>query len=222
MVDEYMNSILYLRVVYDPPYDSSIEDLFAYNMVKYIEMSVELHRQFEIKAICGQFRIDFVLETDDLRVGIECDGADYHDFNRDEWRDAMILGTNNIDFMYRLRGIDIYRHIDDILYVISRNHPSLFSQRGLLNLASLASEGAQQYAPITPFSFLTIRYRDENGRVSDSVEIDARQRCIPRGMRQPWQTYFNRARLKPGLTLDELIKDYKDETERNTVTIENG
>lgn len=187
--------------------------------MKYIESSVLLHKQFEIKTICGLFRVDFVIETDDLKVGIECDGADYHDWTRDEWRDAMILGTNNIDFMYRLRGTDIYRHVEDILYVISRNHPALFSERGVLNLASLASDGAQEYCPNAPFSFLAIRYWDEDGRVTDSLAIDVRQRNIPDGTKQVWQSYFNRARLKPGLTLDELIKDYNDEIERNAITI---
>lgn len=169
------------------------------------------HKQWEIRTICGQFRIDFVLEAPGLKVGVECDGAEYHDFTRDEWRDAMILGTDEIDFMYRLRGRDIQRHIEDVLFLISRNHPALFSQRGLVNLASLASDGAQQYRPDIPPSLLVVRYRDQDGNVYDSLEIDVRQRCVPHGMRQMWQTYFNRAKSKPGSTLDQLIEAYKVE-----------
>ena len=206
---------------YGPPYDSPIEDLFAYNIVKYLDPSAILHKQVEIKTVCGLFRIDFVIQTDSLKVAVECDGADYHDWNRDEWRDAMIMGTNTVDFMYRLRGTDIYRHAGDILYVISRNHPSLFSRRGLLNIASLANEGAKEYHPTASLSFVTIRYQNENGKVYDSVEMDVRQRDIPSGTRQMWQSYFRRAMLKPGRTLDELIKEYNDEIQKNVDRMEN-
>lgn len=81
-------------LIYQPPYDSPIEDAFAYYFVmKYAAEDVDLTTQVEASTICGKFRLDFVLcAREGFRAGVECDGKDFHNPSRDEWRDAMILG----------------------------------------------------------------------------------------------------------------------------------
>src|SRR6185437_14036254 len=127
--------------IYQPPYDSPIEDQFAQHYVKYAGDDVAMSPQVKIKTICGTFIVDFVLTTPaGCRVGIECDGKEYHDASRDEWRDAMVLGDHHLDAMYRIRGSDITYHLDDVLYLLSVLEPNLFAPRATGNLKVLASQ----------------------------------------------------------------------------------
>jgi len=131
---------------YTPPYDSPIEDRFALHYVKYASEEVDMAPQFEVATLCGHFIIDFVLTTSEgYRVGIECDGREYHDQSRDEWRDAMILGESHVDAIYRLRGSDITYYIEDILYLMAVLDPHLFSDRATENLKVLASTEIRQF-----------------------------------------------------------------------------
>jgi len=76
--------------MYDPPYESPLEDLFAWNAVKYLGETVAFDKQVEVDTICGKFRLDFLAVSPESRVAFECDGVEYHEPRRDEWRDAMI------------------------------------------------------------------------------------------------------------------------------------
>jgi len=127
---------------FDPPYESPLEEEFAWNIVKYLRNDVTFEKQVEVDTICGRFRIDFVCRGT-MRIGFECDGQEYHDKCRDEWRDAMILGDDQLDVIFRLRGQDLHYHMTDCLYLLSRWEPSIFSGRGHGNLAQLASPRAK-------------------------------------------------------------------------------
>lgn len=129
--------------LYDPPYESPLEDLFAYNIVNYLDESVNFQKQVEVETICGTFRIDFVASHEGKKVAFECDGKDFHDLSRDEWRDTMILGAGVVEEIYRLRGSDIQYHLEDCLYLISQREPDFFSERGHINLERLASDAAK-------------------------------------------------------------------------------
>ena len=148
---------------YNPPYDSPIEDILAYHIVKYLDQRVSFIPQVEVKTICGIFRVDFmVYGVNGEKIGFECDGKEFHEEGHDEWRDAMILGADKADTMYRLRGSDITYHINDVLYALSQWSPTIFSQRGYINLGLLASDKARTHV---------FKPTDEHGFIAEKVWI---------------------------------------------------
>lgn len=131
---------------YNPPYDSPIEDEFALNILKYINPEVDFRAQEIIDTTHGRFIIDFVIKIDKCRViGIECDGKDFHDQYHDEWRDSIILDESDVTEIIRIPGTDIVYHLEDILYIISKWNPEIFSERGLLILPRIISDEAVKY-----------------------------------------------------------------------------
>jgi len=91
--------------IYNPSYDSPLEDIFAFNIVKYLDHGVSFRPQVEVNTICEVFRVDFMVQAPGgKKIVFECDGKEFHDAFRDEWRDAMILGAGEADIIYRLRG----------------------------------------------------------------------------------------------------------------------
>lgn len=193
---------------YSPPYDSPIEDAFAYAVTKYLGGDVLLETQVAVATICGRFVMDFVVSSPTAgRIGIECDGRDYHDEHRDEWRDASILGGKHVDSMYRLRGSDITYHLDDVLYILCQLEPGLFSARGLMNLRVLASDEAKVKSFERSNDWHHIRYvSDEDG----SLLVETRRRIVPDGQRRFWQTAFRFAESIGGGDLEEVMRRYAE------------
>lgn len=165
-----------------------MEDAFAYAATKYLGDDVLLETQVAVSTICGRFISDFVVSSPAAgRIGIECDGRDYHDEHRDEWRDAAILGGKHVDSMYRLRGSDITYHLDDVLYILCQLEPGLFSTRGLMNLRALASDEAKAKSVDRSSDWPHIRYKsDQDG----SLLVETRRLIVPQGQRRFWQTAF--------------------------------
>jgi very-short-patch-repair endonuclease len=126
---------------YEPPYDSPIEDIFAYHLDKYLPPDAIVNRQVEVTTQCGTFRIDFVCDAGERTVAFECDGAQYHDKARDEWRDALIMASGRVNALYRIMGQHILHQIDRAMYLISRSERNLFSARGRRNLQVLGERG---------------------------------------------------------------------------------
>jgi hypothetical protein len=122
---------------YEPPYDSPIEDIFAWHCCKHLRPSVNLEKQVELATQHGSFRADFILAGMGRRIEIECDGRDFHDAFRDEFRDAIVLGEGHVDTIYRFRGCDITYYPDDCVWLISSLHPNFFTKRGHLHLERL-------------------------------------------------------------------------------------
>lgn len=123
---------------YDPPYESPIEDAFAWHVVKHLDATVAFEKQVEVGTTCGGFRIDFVAASAGRRIAFECDGAEYHNELRDECRDAMILSAGHVDAVYRLAGADLHYRMEDVLAVLVVAEPQLFSSRGRRNVEHLA------------------------------------------------------------------------------------
>lgn len=123
--------------LYQPPYDSPIEEIFAWHCTKYLCSSVAFDTQVELDTRHGQFRMDFVLTDADQKVAVECDGHEFHDPFRDEFRDAILLGEDHLETIYHFRGCDLTYHAEDCLWLMSILNPNLFSERGRLNLSQL-------------------------------------------------------------------------------------
>lgn len=196
-----------MRPSYDPPYESPIEDLFALNIVKYLEESVQFQKQVDCRTVCGNFRIDFVCLAG-KGIGIECDGKDYHDEDRDEWRDAMILGDHCVDTIYRFRGQDLNYHMEDVLWIFSQYEPWLFSERGRCNLDLLASENIKQGFS-KEYGEMIVMPTKWEGHPDGHVVIFRRTNEIPPGMRAHWTYLYKRALEFQGHDLDGVREQYK-------------
>lgn len=157
----------YSGPTYQPPYDSPLEDRFARRVVKYLHSDVEMEPQLEAATPWGVFRIDFGLTRGNLCVGIECDGKAFHSgeaAERDDWRDAAILGRGSVDAIYRIRGTDLYQHPRDLLYLLSQRDPVLFSERGQTNLTRLATidDDSRPVRRLARYGMTMVPYRQED------------------------------------------------------------
>jgi very-short-patch-repair endonuclease len=197
-----------MAAAYHPPYDSPIEDIFAYNYVKYANEDASMEPQVSVQTLCGRFILDFVLTTSDgTRIAVECDGQEFHDFSRDEWRDAMILGEKHVDAIYRIRGADLFHNIASVLYVMSVLDPLLFSSRGMTNLSSLAPNTLRK-AKIEPdISLIDFHQSDDDELVRLWMYI--RRIRVPHGERRFWQAAYRHALSIGGGPLDEVMQSYR-------------
>lgn len=128
---------------FELPYDSPLEEMFAWNIVKYLDEGVAFQKQIPVDTRCGKFRLDFIVQRSGRSIGLECDGEEYHCSRRDEWRDAMILETGLVQAIYRFRGKDLFSNIEDCLFFLSVYEPQFFLERGLACLKVLASDDAK-------------------------------------------------------------------------------
>jgi very-short-patch-repair endonuclease len=206
---------------YEPPYDSPIEEQLAWDLVKYLRVGVKFDRQVDVRTQCGTYRMDFVCNAGGRSVGIECDGQDYHDAERDEWRDALIMATGRVNAIYRLKGCDIFSEINRVLYLVSLCEESLFSDRGRISLKVLG-EG-DMISIVRDDTIISIEYRwypEELAHLLDDQDLhdQAAQitdlfivRYIDRGMygREPrWLAKAHFASQHRGKTLREIMSLY--------------
>ena len=204
-----------VRLHIDPQFDSPIEEVFAYHFDKYKNEEAVLHQQVQVNTICGPYWLDFVATINDKIVGIECDGKDYHDTNRDFWRDSMILGTGAVDSIYRFSGRDLNYHVNDCLFLLSEVEPEIFSKRGIINLSHLSSAEAREADDNEKYlteDGLAIFYRkeiEEESRVFDTFIYVKRRNKKVSGKKDPdWVKYYNFAKEHGGGNLNEIIESY--------------
>ena len=189
-----------------PPCESQIERDVEYRFLKYLAPDTRVERQAWVNTAWGAFRIDFLLLHHEQRIGIECDGASFHDEYRDEWRDAIVLGSGELDEIIRLAGQDIHYRPDDCIYLLSQMHPEVFTERSRCNLERIASPEARD----AQFLNGKLRYvalvpkHGDDGEIGaqSTVRIAWRRR---NAMRQYWQKLYEAALAIGPCSLDELI-----------------
>lgn len=197
---------------YNPPYESEIEEIFAYNISKYLNQETNILPQYEVETICGKFRIDFVLKHHSTNlIAFECDGKEYHDKSRDEWRDAMILGSTSINAIYRIKGSDIFYYINDVIFILSKLYSEFFSERGLLNLSALSSEQAKRLNIRKDETVFLLNYIEKDINSVYELFIESHHKNIPKNKRQFWQALYNYALKNNGGLLDDVISKYRSE-----------
>jgi hypothetical protein len=138
--------------------------------MKYINPSACIKNQYPAKVRGYQFAIDFMITVGSHKIGIECDGRQFHSVEKDEWRDKLILGAGIVDSMVRLRGTDINFRLPDALYVMAVWYPGLFSGRGVDNIEKLTTSTAKR----TDIYMLGahFKYRTDIAMIGDDEEID--------------------------------------------------
>jgi hypothetical protein len=117
--------------------ESPIEEIFAWECMKYLDNSVSLESQVEVNTEHGQFRIDFVMSHRGKGIAVECDGHDFHEGFRDEFRDAILLGEGHFETIYHFRGCDLTHRDKDCLWLISALDAYVFTERAHLILDKL-------------------------------------------------------------------------------------
>ncbi|QPH38889.1 hypothetical protein [Pedobacter endophyticus] len=194
--------------------ESPLEEQFIQSLEKYLNPRSEIIPQFELETILGRFRLDFVIELDGYRIGFECDGKAYHDAFRDEWRDALILHTKQIDTIYRFRGKDIFSFLDDCIYVIYKHDPFIFNDRYQHHCDVLATASTINYFITDEANFrnhedtfIGIELFDDNGKKRGEMELQTIRRS--QNSDGHWKDLINITLANPGLSLDELIASRK-------------
>ncbi len=206
----------------NPDLESPIEKLFASKIEPLLLHDIELQHQVNIKTLCGTFRLDFMIVINQSQViAIECDGENYHDSWRDQWRDTLILATKKINQIYRIRGTDIYKHRYDYLYSLFRFHPEIFTAES----ASIIEHGANMRLPdlaLLPevphcesIDYSKVYYssdEDEYDRVVsesyDSYQLVVRHGVNKYGIEPFGKELYQYAKENSHLPLDEIIEKY--------------
>ena len=206
-----MKNEMMAGAMYDPPYDSPIEDKFAYNFVKYAALDCSLVNQHPVETICGKFIIDFVIVSNNGKhIGVECDGKDFHDASRDEWRDAMIIGDGHLDVIYRIKGEDITYQIENVLYLMANIDQTAFSDRALINLKILTSANSTKRSENFNQNMPSVVVEIDDSNNLHCVLLDRRTKEISPGRRQFWMAAYKFASSIGGGDLDEVIMKYRN------------
>lgn len=193
---------------YKPPYDSPIEDLFAEYFLRYAAAGIAFEPQHSVHTLCGTFIVDFlIVDAAGRRIGIECDGKEFHDLSRDEWRDGMILGDEHLDAMYRFRGQDLHYSMDDVMYFLYSMEPSVFDPCAPRKLQVLSSEEVRESTQDLHREFYSFGYRDSE--ISGDFSAVARRRDLPGDRRNFWQAAYRFAASVGGGSLDEVVQRFR-------------
>ena len=140
---------------YEPPYPGAIQDELAWHLIKYLRDDARLRSEVEVEVPPGPghgpayFTLDLVVEVPvgdgaTRRVAFEtASGRTLRDHERRLRRDATLLAHGAVDTIYRLRGSDLLHRLDDVLFLASQWDGDLFSERGRINLKTLASPEAR-------------------------------------------------------------------------------
>ncbi|MEM9996492.1 MAG: hypothetical protein AAF809_02235 [Bacteroidota bacterium] len=164
---------LHAGPAYTPPYESPLHDEFAWHLVKYLHEEAVVHAAAQVETPGAFFTVDFLVEAPapavdprsqgrPRRIAFEIGGArDPRTERLRLRRDATLLASGAVDALYRLRGSDLVYHLEDVLYLASRWDDHVFSERGRVNLDTLASWEAK-----------TLRVRPEQPSVLLTYVVD--------------------------------------------------
>ncbi len=197
---------------YAPPYERPVEDEFAWHLVKYLEPSAGLAYQYRVETPFTRFWIDFVVEYGGRHIAFECSDL-FTDADETAYRDALIVGSGAIDVLYRFRTEDLLHHLHDVLLLISRWEPALFSRRGHINLQTLASQTALAEYPRPDTAEVELSYPapiEEDVYDGDVFEWPAREaaalkvRRMSRTHPSTWLRQYDQALGHFGITPEQL------------------
>ncbi len=190
----------------DPPYDSPIETIFAENCFKHLDPNVNADKQVKILTKHGGFFLDFLISTRDCKVGVECDGEQFHEGLRDELRDAIILGEGHVDTIYHFRGCDITYYPDDCTWLMSILDPKLFSERGRFQLDCLHRlELDKNQELANRESFMCQIWHETHVYHFWAFRRSAKMISAFPHLRYHWKVLYDFACEHPGMSLDTLL-----------------
>jgi len=187
---------------YDFIPESPIEQMFLDEFRKFVADGVSFGQQITINTDWGNFRADFEAVADGKKYIFECDGAEFHEEFRDEFRDALILGTGSADVIYRLPGSVVFRRCREALLEISRLDPELFSSRSIEVLSHESIKNHRWFLQENGFDPDYYPYYVGVG----CLLMKRRSRVIEPGIHQHWPSLFSFAELHRGCRIDKLVE----------------
>lgn len=189
--------------------ESPMEEETLHCLSKYVGGEVKIVPQWEIQTLCGTFRADFPLASKSRRIIVECDGRKYHDRDRDEWRDAMILGTGDVDAIYRLQGRDIWYHRDDVFFIMGKWEPAMLQPSLAEKLSRVATERLVVSRCWEQGAIARHTYGDPAWNPDSPPSLWVERRSLITtpdiGKRQFWTSIFRFAQQCGGGPLNELM-----------------
>lgn len=148
-----------LPLFYDPPYDDEAHDALARHLVGHLAPATcALQHRAVVLTPDDCFRVDFLIECDEeaygaRRIGILCGETD-EDYapplGTPKLREALLVGADAVDVLYRFRREDLTRErLSDVLHLVAKWDPALFSRRGRQRLRQEATPEAR-HATVHP------------------------------------------------------------------------
>jgi hypothetical protein len=189
--------------------ESPIEDVFAYDLYKYVHRH-GLESQRTVETRHGRLRFDFYVEADSHRVVFECDGRKWHDPFRDEWRDALVLGYDLADTVYRMPGKSIWWSNEFCLYAASVLDPKVFTSRGRDSLRGLTCpvQGIPESQSVEDIKIVVPDETELGGREGKTVQLTRRCRRASKCKQKPrWVEFYEFAATRNG-RLDSIIDEW--------------
>lgn len=178
-------------VAYRPPYASPVHDAFAWHAAKHVRSEVTITADAPLavgaSGVGGDTRADFLLESRGThgvrRIAVELGGArSLREHMSQRRRDAKVVASGAADAVYRLAATDLAASIDDALYLIAawehssgagRHVTDVFSTRGRLNLARLASEEALEASASRAQAVVLLHYGPGPAGASEADRVEA-------------------------------------------------
>lgn len=108
-------------------YESPPEEMLGERICAALAPSANYSAQVSVCTAAGIFRLDMLLVSGKgRRVGIEVDGREFHDPQRDHWRTVFILCTGKVDVIYRVPAFAAYSNLAGVLAGLAAIEPEMF------------------------------------------------------------------------------------------------
>jgi hypothetical protein len=170
--------------------------VFIRKLKRYLLPEAIFGEGIEIPTLAGNFQVDNLVEVNGRRIAVEYKESDTYDAKTDEWRDALLLGSGNIDDVYRFVGPDMVEFQDDCIYFISRFEPDIFN-----NAYPFKSSGVK-YDDTERNVFFYNMVDDYGGGYRLKFILEHRRKADTNGN---WNTLLNIAKANSNKTFDELM-----------------
>lgn len=134
---------------YHPPYETEAEDDLAYELVRTLDESAGLHYRPALATSYAAFDVTFVIEKGRQRIGILISREEEAiDPVEASFHDTLLVDAGLVDILYRFSEEDARERLYDVLCLVARWNPGLFSERGLARIEAQASPATRAFAPI--------------------------------------------------------------------------
>jgi hypothetical protein len=191
--------------------ESPIENLLFESIFMSFADGVSFRSQVQFGTICGIFRADFVIEGFGRRIALECDGKEFHNYRRDEWRNEMILGTGEVDWIYHFSGKDINFRTEECAYILATQESWAFNEEAIASLRAKCSLNSPDLAieldetDCSHMGTLLFELEEESERLDYPVVIRVERRSKNWELRR-----YEFAKAAGGGNLDALMSQRDD------------
>ncbi len=190
-----------------------LELMFINALKIHLSDQTKISFQHEVNTLAGKFSLDFILTAGNKKIAFACLGQDRDQEWRDIWIDALILGSGEIDTIYRLNNINLKEYLHDCIYMIYHHDKKFFNESYVFHNVQLTSKELKTHLPLLSRAERLVIYFNATNMNSTAV-IDSytlMERRNKHGKASHWNVLFDIAKNNPGLNLDQLMELRKKE-----------